>query len=102
MRLAPLGFLIFLGLNLPSIGVFAQPAPKTPLLPLTDNAQAPYMGIYEGCVAPGIKGNQVYATGLNRTNVWGHDTLPFGKGSTWEHVSGKWQDWFYKPWSEWM
>ncbi|GAT32677.1 glycosyl hydrolase family 26 [Terrimicrobium sacchariphilum] len=60
------------------------------------------MGVYEGCVGPGIEGNERYALWLHRTNVWGHDTLPFGPESTWDHVSGKWQDWFYEPWSKWI
>jgi hypothetical protein len=84
------------------IGALAQTTPASSLLPLTDNAQPPYMGIYEGCAGLGIKGNGLYAAWLHRTNVWGHDTLPFGTGSTWEHVSGKWQDWIYKPWSDWV
>jgi hypothetical protein len=74
----------------------------SPLLPLTDNSQAPYLGVYEGCVGPGIKGNGLYAAWLNRTNVWGQDTIPFGEGGTWDHISGKWEDWFFKPWSDWV
>ena len=71
-------------------------------LPLTDNAQPPFLGVYETGIGPGIKLNGLYSHWLNRSSVWGMDTIPFGDGSTWDHISGKWgEEWFFGPWSAW-
>jgi hypothetical protein len=69
-------------------------------LPVTDNQAAPYMGVYE--TALGTKQTDAFAAWLHRTRIWGQDTIPFGQGSTWNHISGTYDDWFYKPWSDWV
>jgi hypothetical protein len=98
VRLGSLSFALF------PLAALAQgtASPPAGLLPLTDNTAAPYLGVYEACVGPGIALNGKYAAWLNRTLVWGHDTIPFGSGSTWEHIAGKWDEWFYVPWSTWV
>jgi len=102
LRVIPPLSLLILWTGVTGLRAQSRPAGSPAPLPMTDNTTEPYMGVYEGCVGPGIKRNGLYAAWLNRGNVWGHDTLPFGKESTWEHVSGKWQDWFYGPWAEWI
>jgi hypothetical protein len=67
------------------------------LLPRTDNAAPPFMGIYDGPPSSGIAATDEYARWLNRTTVWGHG-------------SNNWDDWknidragfLYRPWGAWV
>jgi hypothetical protein len=105
MKISLSARLVCLGVVLTPFTAFAQepsPPPAAGPLPLNDNTAAPYMGVYEACIAPGIALNGKYAAWLNRTNVWGHDTIPFGGGGTWDHISGLYDEWFYEPWSAWV
>lgn len=66
-------------------------------LPQTDNAEPPFMGVYDGPPGGGITATDEYAHWLNRTCVWGHG-------------SNNWDDWknidragfLYKPWGIWV
>ncbi len=67
----------------------------------------PFIGVYESGVidskAPAIPAIADYAAWLHRPVLWGHDTIPFGGGSCWNHVSGEYaMDWFLKTWGAWV
>jgi len=91
-------FLALIGLLFIASPLLADDA--SALLPVTDNKQMPYLGVYEACL--GTQKTDAYAAWLHRTVIWGHDTIPFGNGSTWDHIAGTYDDWFYKPWAEWV
>lgn len=75
----------------------AAPSPDPSPAPVHD---APFVGVYEAGL--GMAKTDAFAAWINRKVVWGHDTIPFGPGSTWNHIAGVYDEWFYKPWSEWV
>jgi hypothetical protein len=70
---------------------------ETPL-PLSDNAAAPYMGIYEGVPkAGGIDQVDEYAAWLNRKLIWGHGSEGWDKWAAVENPR-----WLLVPWGQWV
>jgi hypothetical protein len=68
------------------------------VLPQTDNAAPPYMGIYMGVPKAGaIEQVNEYATWLNRKLIWGHGSQGW---DGWHCVERS--DWLLKPWSDWV
>ena len=76
----------------------AENAGATNLLPLTDNRQPPFMGLYENVPkAGGIDQVDEYATWLNRSLVWGHGSQGW---ENWGSVEKSF--WLIVPWSKWV
>ena len=69
--------------------------------------EGPFIGVYENGIlnktGPAIPATADYAAWIGRSVVWGHDTIPFGGGSSWNHISGEYaMNWFLKPWGKWV